>query len=471
MQIISFAFIALTAVVFCLLYINERIFGFGRAGKIISKIVLIAASYAAVLYIDLRYAAILAAVTVVTWFCARRTRLAAVGIAAAAAALAYFKYTNFMAESVAKLFGRSFTALNIMLPIGLSFYIFSAISYIIDVKRGKIKAASLADVALYLAFFPKFVSGPIQRSGDFFTQLNGKREVGWESFSAGIQIFAFGMFKKIVLADRLSVFVNQVYDVPNIFSSKTVLLAVIAYSFQIYFDFSGYSDMAIGAARIIGFGLPRNFNLPYLSHNVTELWKRWHITLSSWLMDYIYIPLGGSRRGEVRTYINLILTMLIGGLWHGANVTYIIWGLLHGAALAAHKLYMRFSKNRCRNAVSGAASVILTFAFVTFAWIFFRAESLSKALLIIRIIFSFKPGVFQPYFWLFAALAAYAGCVVYAYTKSPHTAAKANFSRAEGRYPCVNLASFGGMVTFFVFCGLILCLAYTGGSPFIYGKY
>lgn len=159
-----------------------------------------------------------------------------------------------------------------------------------------------------------------------FDQIDKKRFVGWSSFASGIQIFVFGLFKKIVLADRLSVFVNQVYETPMAFGSLTVFLAAIAYSLQIYFDFSGYSDMAIGVARMFGINLPRNFNLPYLSHNVTELWKRWHITLSTWAQEYLYISLGGNRKGRARTYINLILTMVIGGIWHGANWTYIVWG-------------------------------------------------------------------------------------------------------------------------------------------------
>lgn len=471
MQIISFAFIGLTVAVFCFLYANEKLFGNKPFCAAASKWILLAASYGAVIYIDWRYAAVLAAVTLAAWYCARNIRCAAFGVAASALALAYFKYTNFMSESVARLFGCSPAFFNIMLPVGLSFYTFSAISYIVDVKRGKTAAAPLSDVALYLAFFPKFVSGPIQRSGDFFAQLNGERKIGWESFSTGVQIFAFGMFKKLVLADRLSVFVNQVYETPGIFDSKTVLLAAAAYSFQIYFDFSGYSDMAIGAARVLGFKLPRNFNLPYLSHNVTELWKRWHITLSSWLQEYLYIPLGGSRKGKVRTYINLILTMVIGGLWHGANATFIIWGLLHGVALAVHKLFMQLTKGKKSNVVLNALSVLLTFAFVTFTWIFFRAESLSKAAAIIKAIFAFKPGVFQPYFWLFVTLVIYFVCACAALARSPKQAAKPNFSRAEGFYPCVNLASYTGMTLFFVFCGLILCLAYTGGSPFIYGNF
>lgn len=292
-----------------------------------------------------------------------------------------------------------------------------------------------------------------------------------------MEIFLFGLFKKIVLADRLSVFVNQVYEMPNTFSSLTVFLAVISYSFQIYFDFSGYSDMAIGVGKILGFDLPKNFNLPYLAHNVTELWKRWHITLSTWLMNYLYISLGGNRKGKIRTYLNLILTMLIGGIWHGANWTYVFWGLLHGLALAVHKAWMDLtgSAKKKHNAVLTVISIILTFLFTTFCWIFFRSESLTQAFEIIGRIFSFKKGVFQPYYLLFANLIIYFIAVIFASVRSKKETKpepkKLNVSFVDGYYPVLDLSKFWQIVLFFVFVGLIICLAYTGGSPFIYGNY
>ena len=287
----------------------------------ISKLVILAASYLFTAYADWRFSLVLVLMTLVTYFFARNRRHYRVGVAFALLTLGYFKYTNFFIGSFVRLVGRDAILLNIILPLGISFYTFSAISYLVDVGRGTQAARSLLDVAVYLSFFPKLTSGPIQKSRDFFQQLDVDRKVGWLSFSTGIQIFVFGLFKKIVLADRLSIFVDQVYATPKVFGSMTVLLAAFAYSLQIYFDFSGYSDMAIGCARILGFDLPRNFNLPYVSHNVTELWKRWHITLSTWLQEYLYISLGGNRKGKVRTYMNLVLTMLLGGIWHGANWT------------------------------------------------------------------------------------------------------------------------------------------------------
>lgn len=469
MPIISLMFLALTALTWAALFLASR-----AKCPAADKWILLAASFGMIAWADWRFAAVLAALCVVTWYCAAKKHTAA-GIAAALAALGFFKYTNFFGESFAKLFGADYTALNIILPLGISFYTFSAISYLADVQRGKQDARSLLDVTVYLAFFPKLTSGPIQRSGDFFRQLDGPREMGWNAFSAGVQIFMFGLFKKIVLADHISDFVNQVFDAPAAFGSATVLFAAVGYALQIYFDFSGYSDMAIGTARILGIFLPRNFDLPYLSRNVTELWKRWHISLSSWLQDYLYISMGGSRKGLPRTYGNLILTMVLGGIWHGASWNYIVWGLLHGIALAVHKVYMKLtdSPNRTHSLVGNAFSTAVTFLFTTFCWIFFRAESLPKAMAVVKQIVSFRQGLQQPYMWVIVGLVVLSAA---SFTASRHSrtegsTGKKNQSPVQGFYPLLDLTNFWQLTVFFVFCGLILCLAYTGGSPFIYGKY
>ena len=474
MSMTSFILFALIAVVFGLIYFCNRFFE--NKCIVCTQWILLLSSYLFVIYADFRFALVLFAVSLSTWFFAKQEKWTFMGILLPLLALSYFKYTNFFIESFANIFNFDCRTLDIILPIGMSFFTFSAISYVVDVQKGKVASRNFRDVALYLAFFPKLVSGPIQRSGDFFEQMDQKREIGWISFSSGVQIFVFGLFKKIVLADRLSVFVNQVYDTPNAFGSATVLLAVFAYSLQIYLDFSGYSDMAIGIAKILGFNLPRNFNLPYLSHNVTELWKRWHISLSSWLLDYLYISLGGNRKGKIRTYINLIVTMLLGGLWHGANWTYVIWGLLHGCALAIHKAWMTVtgSPNKKPNSVITVFSIVLTFAFTSFCWIFFRADSVTDALIIIKRIGSFDTGLEQPYMWFFIAavfvlIASY--CAYISSKRKKLVAAKANMSAVEGFYPILDLSRFWHLVLFFVEIGLILCWAYTGGSPFIYGQY
>lgn len=278
-----------------------------------------------------------------------------------------------------------------------------------------------------------------------------------------------------MLADRLSVFVNQVYDTPLAFSSLTVLFAILSYSLQIYFDFSGYSDMAIGIARILGFKLPRNFNLPYLSHNITEFWKRWHITLSSWLQEYLYYPLGGSRKGEVRTYINLLLTMVIGGLWHGASINFIVWGLLHGLALVIHKLYMKFSNSDTKvpSSFGNIIATTLTFIVVSLIWVFFRSATIMEAFIILKRAFSFTNGLTQIYTWLIFAFVILVICSIVAIKKTcvsdvDLSHKKMNQSRIEAFYPVLDLSKFWCLTVFFVFCGLILSFAYTGGSPFIY---
>ena len=462
-------------VFFCLLVFGWLIKDRKRHENI-AKLVILVTSYLFTAYADWRFPLVLAFMTLATYFFAKNRRRYRVGVAIALLALGYFKYTNFFIGSFAKLVGRDAVLLNIILPLGISFYTFSAISYLVDVGRGTQAARPLLDVAVYLSFFPKLTSGPIQKSMDFFRQLDVDRKIGWQSFTTGIQIFVFGIFKKIVLADRLSIFVDQVYATPRVFGSMTVLLAAFAYSIQIYLDFSGYSDMAIGCARILGFDLPRNFNLPYVSHNVTELWKRWHITLSTWLQEYLYISLGGNRKGKVRTYVNLVLTMLLGGIWHGANWTYVIWGLMHGLALAVHKAWMQLtgSPYKKHGRFANAFSIVITFIFTTFCWIFFRANSWSHAMEIIGRIFSFQRGLEQPYMWMFIAAIVLAAATLMAYAQSAKRglqSKKANMSPIDGFYPVFNLSSFWAQVAFFILCGLTVGLAYLGGSPFIYGRY
>ena len=477
MQMISFVFMAFTGVIFVAIWLCNKLIKQDLAKVSVTKWILLIGSYIFVAYADWRFALVLLTLTVIVWFCGRHKKYIPIGVIAALLSLAFFKYTNFFLESFGRLFGDADpVALKMILPLGISFYTFSAIGYLVDVKRNKQDAAPLMDVGLYLSFFPKITSGPIQRSKDFFAQIERPRKLGWESLSCGIQIFSFGLFKKLVLADRLSVFVNQVYETPLAFGSLTVFLAVCAYSLQIYFDFSGYSDMAIGVAKMLDIQLPRNFNLPYLSHNVTELWKRWHITLSSWLQEYLYIPLGGSRKGTMQTYINLVLTMALGGVWHGPKWTYIVWGLLHGVALAVHKMWMNAtgSAKKRHSTLGGIVSVIVTFLFTSLCWVFFRADTVEHALVILGQLLRFTSGLQQPYFWLFfagAMLILGSAAAFYATKERSLLPDHQNQSFVSGFYPVWDLRKFWGLVMFFVFCGLIIGLAYTGGSPFIYGEY
>lgn len=477
MSTISFLFILFMFVVFSAMYFSDKMLSDEKEKVKVGKGILLISSYIFTLYADVRFAIVLFILTLVTWICAKYIRYYKIAIIVDLMALAYFKYTNFFVESFSDILGTSEpVVLNVLLPLGISYYTFSAISYILDVVRNKVEARRLLDVTLYLAFFPKITSGPIQRSKDFFEQMDKPRCVGWASFSCGIQIIVFGLFKKLVLADRLSVFVNQVYGTPQVFSSFTVFLAVIAYSLQIYFDFSGYSDMAIGVAKILDVNLPRNFNLPYMSHNVTELWKRWHVSLSSWLQEYLYISLGGNRKGTVRTYVNLILTMVLGGIWHGASWTYLIWGLLHGIALAVHKVWVKVTgaNRNAHSIISNVISIVVTFLYTSVCWIFFRADTIQDAFTIIHRIISFDKGVSHLYLWFFFAVIVLCIGSVLAYVRSKdnrNVENKKNQSIVDGYYLILDLSKFWNQVVFFVFCGIILGLAYTGGSPFIYGRY
>ena len=474
MQMISIVFLLFTALILGILGILNKVLKDDCKKVLFSRWVLLIGSFLFAAYGDLRFALVLGGLCLVTWLTAGTRTGWKWGIAFALLSLGYFKYTNFFLSSFGSLFGFSHTAIRLLLPVGISFYTFSAISYLVDVHRGKAEKRSLSEVALYLSFFPKLTSGPIARSGDFFRQLDRPRNIGFAGISAGVQIFAFGLFKKIVLADRLSVFVDQVFYTPRAFDSLTVLLGVFAYAFQLYFDFSGYSDLAIGVAKMLDVDLPKNFDLPYLSRNITEFWKRWHITLSSWLQDYLYIPLGGSRKGRTRTYVNLMITMVLGGLWHGASLTYVTWGFLNGLGLMVHKLFCRGDRKQRENPFFNTLSTAATFLFVSFTWIFVRAETFQDALTVLSVIFSFQTGVRQPYVWFFWALSLYILCVFAAAYHSRNlkgTQKKKNTCWIRGFYPLQDLTSFRGLTLFFIFCGLILGLAYTGGSPFIYGGY
>ncbi|MCS6820343.1 MAG: MBOAT family protein [Microscillaceae bacterium] len=294
--------------------------------------------------------------------------------------LVYFKYTNFILENIFWLFESKFEKLDIFLPIGISFYTFQTISYVVDVYNNKIKpCTNFLDYAFYMAFFPHLVAGPIVRARDFLPQVYVDYQLSQRDFGHAIFLVINGLTKKILISDYIAYnFVDRVFEAPERYSGFENLMACYGYAIQIYCDFSGYTDIAIGVALLLGFRLCTNFDSPYKSVDITEFWRRWHISLSSWLRDYLYIPLGGNRKGKVRTYINLMLTMLLGGLWHGAHIKFIIWGGLHGLALAVHKFYMdwRGTKGTQSKGFERIVWLTLTFHFVCFCWIFFRATDM-----------------------------------------------------------------------------------------------
>lgn len=320
--------------------------------------------------------------------------------------LVYFKYTYFFADLINNIFhthlevhdwlisgintalGTGFDASKILLPAGISFYTFQIISYIVDLYRNQVKPIkNVLDFGFYVSFFPQLIAGPIVRAASFVPQMYSGYKVHKDEASQALFLILNGLIKKIIIADYISInFVDRIFDNPLSYSGFENLLAVYGYSIQIYCDFSGYTDIAIGLALWMGFRLPLNFNSPYKAANITDFWRRWHISLSSWLKDYLYIPLGGNRKGKIRTYINLFITMLLGGLWHGANLRFVIWGGLHGIYLAIHKLYLSLFPKQ--NAGLRFLRVFFTFHLVTFTWMAFRAKSMQTVMEMFNRIFT-----------------------------------------------------------------------------------
>ncbi len=314
--------------------------------------------------------------------------------------LCYFKYANFFCEMLAPLWHGRFRPLDIFLPVGISFFTFQSMSYTIDVYRRQLQPLGrLLDYAFYVSFFPQLVAGPIVRARDFIPQIRRSLAVTPEMFGTGVFFLATGLFKKAVVSDYISVnFVERIFDNPALYSGVENLFGVYGYALQIYCDFSGYSDMAIGLALLLGFRFPLNFRSPYKADSVTDFWHRWHISLSTWLRDYLYISLGGNRKGRLRTYANLFLTMLLGGLWHGASWNFVVWGGIHGLGLAAHKLWRALTgkpKAAHSRGIRKFFAVAVTFHFVCFCWIFFRNATFEGSLAMLRQIGTFfHPEVF-----------------------------------------------------------------------------
>jgi alginate O-acetyltransferase complex protein AlgI len=346
-------------------------------------------------------ALIVCASTVLDYFLARgmdassrpsvRRLLLTVSIVANLGLLCYFKYVNFFLHSLEQTLRAcgvtaSIPLLRVILPIGISFYTFEAINYTIDVYRRRISAErNLGHFLLFITFFPHLVAGPIVRSRDFLPQIRRPKKWDWARFHLGGQLILLGLFKKMAIADRMAQFVDPVFSDPSLYSTGAVWVSVFAYALQIYCDFSGYTDLALGSAHMLGYKLAPNFRMPYLAANVSEFWRRWHISLSSWLRDYLFIPLGGSRGTSWQTNRNLMLTMTLGGLWHGANWTFVVWGFLHGGYLIVHRLFRdlcsrsRLALRLLDSWIGWACGVVLTFVTVSATWVFFRAPTFAIA--------------------------------------------------------------------------------------------
>ncbi len=355
---------------------------------------LLAASYAFYAMLQPTFCVLLAASTLISWLCALgferhwlgRDRLwIYLGVLYLFGVLFLYKYLDFFCNTALSLLGRTADFHSgWLLPVGISFYTFSAASYLFDVRSGKLAAEkNLTDYALFVAFFPSVLSGPINRAPRLLPQIKDPKALSYPDVKKGLLRFTTGAVKKLVLADTLGIFVNAVYADLQARSGGVLALAAVAYSLQIYFDFSGYTDMAVGSARILGYELPENFRAPYLVCRVKDFWKNWHISLTSWFRDYIYFPLGGSRVPKWRAYLNVMVVFAVSGLWHGADGSFIIWGFLNGL----YQVIGRITEPLRIKKKSPFLSVVrcgITFILITVAWVFFRADSTADALYIIR---------------------------------------------------------------------------------------
>lgn len=354
---------------------------------------LLLASYYFYMCWNAGYALLIALSTVVTYACARvmpeigkrdlRRAVMIAGLGVNLGILGYFKYYNFFAETLARGFNLIGVSVqlpyaDVLLPVGISFYTFQALGYMLDVYRGQISPEpSLLRYALFVSFFPQLVAGPIERSENLLRQVNEERDFQWDRAIEGLLIMLLGFFEKLMIADRASIYVNAVYDQWQTAAGWQIALATVAFAFQIYGDFGGYSHIAIGAAKILGYDLMTNFRQPYFAVSVRDFWRRWHISLSTWFRDYVYIPLGGSRVSKPRRALNTMITFTISGLWHGASLNYVVWGMLNGMLQVLEGLMSGKKKDgRLRR----VCRVCLTFVLICLTWLFFRASALSTGL-------------------------------------------------------------------------------------------
>jgi len=389
--------------------------------------------------------------------------------------LSVFKYCDFFIHSAARMLGTlgfeaNLPVLGFILPVGISFYTFQTMAYSIDVYRGVQRPTSnLLSFALYVSYFPQLVAGPIERSTHLLPEIERRRQVTFPDLIAAFELCLQGYFKKVFIADSVAPLVNGAFSDWGSHNALSLMIAVALFALQIYGDFAGYSDIARGVSRLFGIRLCINFRQPYLSANITDFWRRWHISLSSWLRDYLYIPLGGNRKGPLRTYINLMATMLLGGLWHGASWNFVVWGGLHGLYLAAHKLMLKGRSpeqqnrpNRIGDWPGWIARVLCTFTLVCLTWVFFRSNSVTQSMGIVTRILTLAQGglsvkaVIYLMFYGGAAMVLDAFC----WFRSEETP-----FGAFARHPVIRGAVYGIMLF------LILCLGETDAQPFIYFQF
>ena len=384
------------------------------------------------------------------------------------AVLAYFKYATFLLDDVVgAMLSTNFSFKAVALPVGISFYTFQAISYAVDVYRRRFTMEpTLLEFCFYLTFFPLLMAGPITRAQNLLPRLRANREASGRMVWTGLWLIMLGVVKKNMVSDYIGQFTGWVFDAPQQFSGFENMAAMLGYPVQIYFDFSGYSDMSIGVAAILGFWLPDNFWFPYRSLSLTEFWRRWHISLSTWFRDYLYIPLGGNRKGVWRMYLNNFLTMLVAGLWHGASWMFVIWGALHGAGLAVHKFFSRQLGLRFPSSLWGnAVSWLITYVYVCFAWTFFRARNMELlGTMYRRVATDFSWDYLVPFV---QARAMWTVCLVV--SMLTFLVGERSYTRLQLRF--ITLPWIAKFVIFVVCMQLAIELAQNEVQPFIYGSF
>lgn len=318
--------------------------------------------------------------------------LLTVGIAANLALLGYFKYADFFIENVNLAFDGSMPLLNLALPLAISFFTFQQIAYLVDSYRAETKEYDFLNYAIFVTFFPQLIAGPIVHHAEMMPQFASKWSLvkNYKNIAMGLFIFSIGLFKKVVIADTFAVWATAGFDKAEVLTMIEAWGTSLSYTFQLYFDFSGYTDMAIGAALLFNIKLPINFDSPYKARDIQDFWRRWHITLSRFLRDYIYIPLGGNRKGNFHTYNNLMITFILGGLWHGAGWTFVFWGFLHGIALVIHRIWKQFGFT-----MNSILAWFITFNFINVAWVFFRAKEWDDAIKVLKGMFVVQPESFR----------------------------------------------------------------------------
>lgn len=377
--------------------------------------------------------------------------------------LGYFKYANFFLWNINALVDGNFQPLDIILPVGISFYTFQSVSYIVDVYKGRVAPTrTWLEYLFFLSFFPALVAGPIVRADYFLPQIANRRPASRREIWLGLWLIILGIVKKAIIADYIAQYNDLIFSTPGGYSGFETLMGIIGYTMQIYCDFSGYSDMAIGIAMIMGFRLALNFNFPYKSQNLSDFWHRWHISLSTWLRDYIYIPLGGNRHGVARTYLNNFITMLIGGLWHGAAWRFVFWGAMHGLGLAIHKAFKPLLGRLGDSWGIKAISWFITMTTVTTLWVFFRADTFGEACTIIGAVFTnFDLAYIMPFARVRSLWLILMGIIIAAHCLPTHT-----WRRLGTRFVCAPWVV--KLLLFIIVVQCVIELRSSDVMPFIY---